>query len=30
MMLLGFAGLSYAGFRQRVAMRRKSVSLVNV
>jgi hypothetical protein len=30
MMVLGFAGLSYAGFRQRAAMRRKSVSLVNV
>jgi hypothetical protein len=30
MMLLGFAGLGYAGFRRRVAMRRKSVSLVNV
>jgi hypothetical protein len=30
MMLLGFAGLGYAGFRRCVAMRRKSVSLVNV
>jgi PEP-CTERM motif len=30
MMLLGFAGLGYAGFRQRAAMRRKSVSLVDI
>ena len=30
MMLLGFAGLGYAGFRRRAAIRRKSVSLVNV
>ena len=30
MMLLGFAGLGYAGLRQRGAMRRKSVNLVNV
>ena len=30
MLLLGFAGLGYAGLRQRAAIRRKSVSLVNV
>jgi PEP-CTERM motif len=30
MMLLGFAGLGYAGLRQRAAMRRKSASQVNV
>jgi PEP-CTERM motif len=30
MMLLGFAGLGYAGFRRRAAICRKSVGLVNV